>query len=92
MKAEDVVRLIVQATRELAPEEAELVTPESVLEVLDARELALMTAFARACEQHGIERAKVGVRLQDAPEGSAVWFIFDWSALDAEVAEENADG
>lgn len=43
--------------------------------------------FARACEQHGIERAR---DVASTHEGSTEYI--NWSALDAEIAKENEDG
>lgn len=45
--------------------------------------------FARACEQHGIEKAKAGVIVE---HGMDCEVTTDWSALDAEIAKENEDG
>lgn len=42
--------------------------------------------FARACEQHGIERAKAHAGPHVYPSGEF------WRALDAEIAKENEDG
>jgi hypothetical protein len=46
----------------------------------------LMLRFARACEQHGVERAKryAFEEYRGMPT--------NWSALDAEIAKENEDG
>lgn len=43
--------------------------------------------FARACEQHGIERAK-----QFMVPVAERFGGFNWSALDAEIAKENEGG
>lgn len=76
MKAEDAKRLWCLATSKggsaLAP------TPE---------QLEKLTKFARACEQHGIERAK-----QFMVPVAERFGGFNWSALDAEIAKENEDG
>lgn len=56
----------------------------------------LMLRFARACEKRGIERAKASVVEAEVTTHPryrlTVERSVDWSALDAEVAEENADG
>lgn len=43
--------------------------------------------FARACEQHGVERAKAVDRTWDAERG----WMTDWVAIDAEIEKENED-
>ena len=47
--------------------------------------------FARACEQHGIEKAKAKARVTSITGWSPNAWV-DWRALDAEVEKENEDG
>lgn len=67
MKAEDVKRLFLDVRAKLGHGNL----------WWEYQDQALLTELARACEQHGIERAKQLVYL-DA-----------WESLDAEVEEEN---
>lgn len=49
-------------------------------------------ALCRACEQHGIERAKELARINEDWDGnveSEPVHTIDWSALDAEIEKEN---
>lgn len=76
MKAEDVWRLH-DATKPLHARH---------WDELSVYEQAERIRFARACEQHGIERAKSGAAI-----GGHGYLFIDWSALDAEIAKENGD-
>lgn len=77
MKAEDVARLYNESGMlEADMEWIDLTWPTR----------RALIAFARACEQHGIERAKALLRVNWHEQEE------DWSALDAEIAKENEDG
>ena len=84
MKAEDVKRLFLNVRAKLGHGNL----------WWEYQDQALLTELARACEQHGIERAKkaaqpVIVRVTCMEDAAC---IEGWSALDAEIAKENEDG
>lgn len=86
MKAEDIERMYYRYTQFRD-------APTVPWSELSQHAKEAFASVCRACEQHGIERAKAGARLQDDPSrddpyGGEFWFI-DWSALDAEIAKEN---
>lgn len=89
MKAEDAVRLFNEVRAEF-----ERRFPGAAVLQLTGLTAAFQTVFARACEQHGIERAKAhgkgNIHVQSDGIRGRAWV--DWSALDAEVAKENEDG
>lgn len=91
MKAEDIKRLCFDAAAPIGDYDG-TETPESVWEGLEPRERELLIRFARACEKHGIERAKALARVHncDSCEGGNHEPL-DWSALDAEIAKENLE-
>jgi hypothetical protein len=76
MKAEDVRLLWRIASLEACGVESGYEPPDE-----------LMLRFARACEKHGVERAKAQLVTKKSWDGLTSWP--DWSALDAEVAKEN---
>lgn len=102
MKAEDAKRLFEHARREFEQKH-----PTAAVVIPSELDGELLTLFARACEQHGIERAKASsLSMCDACEGfsnsddpcaecggtGTVSGTLDWPALDAEIAKENEDG
>lgn len=78
MKAEDAVRLFNEVRSDF-----ERRFPGAAVLQLTGLTAAFQTAFARACEQHGIERAKAHAGPHVYPSGEF------WRVLDAEVAKEN---
>lgn len=86
MKVEDIERLWNESKHVNDPFDM----PEWRLQSTNGRDL--LERFARACEQHGIEKAKALAEVSESNGWHRVEPYIDWSTLDAKVAKENEDG